>query len=60
MIHRDAILAELLEIESLVHATVSEVKRTSRLGVQVVRINADLLHFHSTRLHRKEALEAST
>jgi hypothetical protein len=25
-----------------------EVKRISRLGAQVVRINADLLHFHST------------
>jgi hypothetical protein len=26
----------------------SRVKRTSRFGAQVVRINADLLHFHST------------
>jgi hypothetical protein len=25
-----------------------ELKRTSRLGAQVVRINAELLHFHST------------
>jgi hypothetical protein len=32
-----------------------EVKRTSRLGVQVVRINADLLHFHSI----PSALESS-
>jgi hypothetical protein len=32
-----------------------EVKRTSRLGTQVVRINADLLHFHST----PSALESS-
>lgn len=35
--------------------SVHRVKRTSRLGVQVVRINADLLHFHST----PSALESS-
>jgi hypothetical protein len=28
--------------------SVLEVKRTSRLGAQLVRIGADLLHFHST------------
>ena len=32
-----------------------EVKRTSRLGTQVVKINAELLHFHST----PSALESS-